>query len=181
MNLKTAFAVLAAAFAAAALEAKDQYDIRPGESSSAALTAVEWQATNATRLAAATTPEALAAHVATAEAAATLLEKVKGAYHTDPLDAHVIGAVSQYVMTLKGGFSLAFWKSSVAPERRLWAAALLKRAEDASDAYVKQFCIDQLRWCGLKCQAAAIAAIGEKSSDKGVKDLAYIASKELSR
>ena len=41
MNLKTAFAVLAAAFAAAALEAKDQYDIRPGESSSAALTAVE--------------------------------------------------------------------------------------------------------------------------------------------
>ena len=76
MNLKTAFAVLAAAFAAAALEAKDQYDIRPGESSSAALTAVEWQATNATQLAAATTPEALAAHVATAEAAATPLEKV---------------------------------------------------------------------------------------------------------
>ena len=67
MNLKTAFAVLAAAFAAAALEAKDQYDIRPGESSSAALTAVEWQATNATRLAAATTPEALSAHVATAD------------------------------------------------------------------------------------------------------------------
>ena len=30
-------------------------------------------------------------------------------------------------------------------------------------------------------QAAAIAAIGEKSSDKGVKDLAYIASKELSK
>ena len=58
MNLKTAFAVLAAA----ALEAKDQYDIRPGESSSAALTAVEWQATNATKLAAATAPEALAAH-----------------------------------------------------------------------------------------------------------------------
>ena len=165
MNLKTAFAVLAAAFAAAALEAKDQYDIRPGESSSAALTAVEWQATNATRLAAATTTEALAAHVATAEAAAALLEKVKGAYHTDPLDAHVNGAVSQ----------------SVAPERELWSAALLKRAEDASDAYVQQFCIDQLRWCGLKCQAAAIAAIGEKSSDKGVKDLAYIASKELSR
>ena len=93
----------------------------------------------------------------------------------------MIGAVSQYVMTLKGGFSLAFWKTSVAPERELWSAALLKRAEDASDAYVQQFCIDQLRWCGLKCQAAAIAAIGEKSSDKGVKDLAYIASKELSR
>ena len=181
MNLKTAFAVLAAAFAAATLEAKDQYDIRPGESSSAALTAVEWQATNATKLAAATAPEALAAHVATADAAAALLEKVKGAYHTDPLDAHVIGAVSQYVMTLKGGFSLAFWKPSVAPERELWSAALLKRAEAATDAYVQQFCIDQVRWCGLKCQAAAIAAIGEQSSDRGVKDLAYIASKELSR
>ena len=73
------------------------------------------------------------------------------------------------------------YDTSVAPERELWSAALLKRAEDASDAYVQQFCIDQLRWCGLKCQAAAIAAIGEKSSDKGVKDLAYIASKELSR
>ena len=112
---------------------------------------------------------------------AALLEKVKGAYHTDPLDAHVIGAVSQYVMTLKGGFSLAFWKPSVAPERELWSAALLKRAEDADDPYVKQFCLDQLRWCGLNCQAAAVAAIGEQSSDKGVKDLAYIASKELSR
>ena len=63
MNLKTAFAVLAAAFAVATVDAKGQYDIRPGESSSEALTAVEWQSTNAAALAAATTPAALAAHV----------------------------------------------------------------------------------------------------------------------
>ena len=181
MNAKSAMVPVIAVLAAFAASAKDQYDIRPGESSSAALTAVEWQATNATALAAATTPEALAAHVASAEAAAALLEKVNGAYRTDPLDAHVIGAVGQYVMTLKSGWKLAFWKPSFAPERELWAAALLKRAEDADDPYVKQFCLDQLRWCGLKCQAAAIAAIGEQSSDKGVKDLAFIASKELSR
>lgn len=181
MNVKTAMVSALAVVAAFAVAAKDQYDIRPGESSSAALTAVEWQATNSTVLAAATAPEALAAHVASVEAATALLEKVKGAYHTDPLDAHVIGAVGQYVMTLKGGWKLAFWKPSIAPERELWTAALLKRAEDADDPYVKQFCLDQLRWCGLKCQAAAVAAIGEQSSDKGVKDLAYIASKELSR
>ena len=106
---------------------------------------------------------------------------MKGAYHTDPLDAHVIGAVSQYVMTIKCSSGMCFFRSSDVPERKLWAAALLKRAEEAEDPYVKQFCLDQLRWCGLKSQAAAVAAIGEKSSDKGVKDLAYIASKELSR
>ena len=143
--------------------------------------AVEWHNTNRVALDAKASDDAVAAFAEDADAAKALLAKVKGAYATDPMVAVQVAAVSQYVMTLKGGFSLAFWKTSVAPERELWSAALLKRAEDASDAYVQQFCIDQLRWCGLKCQAAAIAAIGEKSSDKGVKDLAYIASKELSR
>ena len=170
--------VLAFAIAAGA---KDQYDIRPSETAEKAPTAAEWQQANRDALAAETAPEKLAAFVASPEAAAALLAKVKPAYATDPMDAMRIAAVTQYVMARKGGAWWQFWAPSMPAERRVWMDALLKTAEGAKDAYVCEFCLDQLRWCGCKCQVPAIAAIGAKSSDKGVKDLVSIATKELSK
>lgn len=161
--------------------AKDQYDIRPSETAEKAPTAAEWQQANRDALAAATAPEKLAAFVATPEAAEALLAKVKPAYATEPMDAMRVAAVTQYVMSLKGGAWWQFWAPSMPAGRRVWIGALLKAAEDAKDAYVCEFCLDQLRWCGCKCQVPAIAAIGAKSSDKGVKDVAAIAVKELSK
>lgn len=183
MKVKVLASVILAAAVAVAAEKKDVYDIRPDAKVSGAPTAAEWQGVkaNASALAAATAPCSLSSHVATAEAADALAGKIRGAYLTDPLDAHVIGAVTQYVMMQKGAPWWKFWESSVAPERALWTASLLKRAASAKDSYVTQFCIDQLRWCATPSQAAEIAAIADKSSDKGVKSVAEMAVRELTK
>jgi len=153
--------------------AKDQYDIRPEATADKAPSSAEWQQSNAAAIKAETAPAKLAAFVATPAAAEALLAKVKPAYATDPMDAVRIAAVTQLTMCPKCDKAPA--------ARKLWTAALLKRAQTATDAYVVEFCLDQLRWCGFKEQVPAIVAIGAKASDKGVKDLASIAVKELAK
>ena len=74
-----------------------------------------------------------------------------------------------------------FWAPQVSAERARWIAALVKTAKNAKDAYVAQFCIDQLRWCATKDQIADIKAIAAKFSDKGVSSIAEMAVKELAR
>ena len=135
----------------------------------AAPDAVAWQNKNNDAIAAATCDEALAAVVKDEAAADRLLAEVKGAYLTDPMVATKIAAVSQYVM-----------KKTCCREkaRKIWTEALLRRAAGSNDAYVSQFCIDQLRWCGYSSQAKALRALA-KGKQKEVFCIAEMAAKEL--
>ena len=101
--------------------------------------AYEWQSAHEAEVAAATTPETLAAFVADEAAALKLLGGVKGAYATDPLLATQVAAVTQLVMT--PGCAKA------AAARPIWVAALEKTQAAATDDYVRSFCAQQLRLC----------------------------------
>ena len=59
--------------------------------------------------------------------------------------------------------------------------ALVATAEEAKDAYVKQLCLDQLRWCGCDCPClvSRIRALAAKSGDKAVADFAQVVVREL--
>ena len=59
--------------------------------------------------------------------------------------------------------------------------ALVATAEEAKDAYVEQFCLDQLRWCGCDCPClvSRIRALAAKSGDKAVADFAQVVVREL--
>ena len=142
---------------------------KPGDPSIA-----EWQKANEAAVAAATTPEALKAHVKDAAAAKALLGKVKGAYASDPMVLTVAAAVSQQVM-----------KPCACPKqascRALWSAALLDTATQSKDVYVQMFCLEQLRWCGLPCQAEKLSAFAEVAADKSVKDFADWVARELAK
>lgn len=182
--MKTRFftsAILAAAFVLS-VSAKDVYDIRPDAKVQGAPTAAEWQDVkeNAAALAAATAEDKLAAHVSSAESAEALAGKARGAYYINVIDAHVIAAVTQYVMKDNTPWWM-FWASDVSAERARWIAALIKMAMNAKDAYVAQFCIDQLRWCATKNEIPAIKEIAAKFSDKGVSSIAEMAVKELAK
>lgn len=182
--MKTRFftsAILAAAFVLS-VSAKDVYDIRPDAKVQGAPTAAEWQDVkeNAAALAAATAEDKLAAHVSSAESAEALAGKARGAYYINVIDAHVIAAVTQYVMKDNTPWWM-FWASDVSAERARWIAALIKTAMNAKDAYVAQFCIDQLRWCATKDEIPAIKEIAAKFSDKGVSSIAEMAVKELAK
>jgi hypothetical protein len=184
MKMKTRFftsAILAAAFVLS-VSAKDVYDIRPDAKVQGAPTAAEWQDVkeNAAALAAATAEDKLAAHVSSAESAEALAGKARGAYYINVIDAHVIAAVTQYVMKDNTPWWM-FWASDVSAERARWIAALVKTAMNAKDAYVAQFCIDQLRWCATKDEIPAIKEIAAKFSDKGVSSIAEMAVKELAK
>ena len=136
--------------------------------------AAEWQKANEAAIKAATTPEALKAHLKDAAAAKALLGKVKGAYASDPMALTVAAAVSQHVM-----------KPCKCPKqatcRALWSAALLDTAAQSKDVYVQMFCLEQLRWCGLPCQAEKVSALAEVAADKSVKDFADWVARELAR
>ena len=136
--------------------------------------AAEWQKANEAAIKAATTPEALKAHVKDAAAAKALLGKVKGAYASDPMVLTVAAAVSQQVM-----------KPCKCPKqatyRALWTAALLDTATQSKDVYVQMFCLDQLRWCGLPCQAEKLSAFADVAADKSVKDFADWVARELAK
>lgn len=136
--------------------------------------AVEWQKMNDAAIKAATAPEALKAHVKDAIAAKALLGKVKGAYASDPIVLTVAAAVTQQVM-----------KPCKCPKRascrELWSAALLETATQSEDAYVQMFCLDQLRWCGLPCQAEKVGAFAGVASDKSVSDFAAWVARELAK
>ena len=159
---------------------KSVYDIRPADKDAKYPTAVVWSAQNDEALAAATTEDVLAGFAESDEAAAALLGKVRGAYASDPIAITQVAAVSQWVMQ-EDPCWLFFWKPSRSAGRKVWVKALLSRAEGADDGYIKTFCLDQLRWCAPKCPCVKerIAAIGAKSGDKAVKDMADLVLKEL--
>ena len=162
-------AVLAAATCFAAGKKKDAYDIKPGAAKASDAPAAEkWQAQNRAKLADATKDEALAAFVKDAASASALLAEVKTGFQTNPVKAFQIAAVTQYVM-LPGKEG-----------RALWTGQLLAFAEKAEQPDVKMFYIDQLRWCGLKAQAAKVVEIGKASGKKCVQEFAEQVATELS-
>jgi len=169
-------------FAAVAVSApkKDAYDIRPQDKDAKYPTAVVWSAKNDDELSAATADEVLAAFVASPDAARALLAKLRGAYLTDPVAATQIAAVSQWTMRQDPCW-LCFWKPSPSAGRKIWVDALLETAEESPDAYVKTFCLDQVRWCGCKCPCVVrrVALIGVRAGDKGVKDMSDMVLSEL--
>ena len=136
--------------------------------------AVEWQKANEARIAAATTPKALADHVWDAASAEALLAKVQGAYRTDALTLTVIGAVSQYVMEALIGRPNGCQKRCSTPgaapcQRKIWNMALLSAFRKTKDEYIQTFLLDQLRWCGCKCRANDIRALKANAVSDNVK------------
>lgn len=107
------------------------------------------------------------------------VDKVKGAYLSDPLLLVRIAALTQYAMTAKP----AWWTFGFGDvkERRIWTELLIEKAASASDPYVKMFLIDQLRWCAYSDQACRIRKIADASNDKGVKSIAEIAILEVGK
>ena len=161
-------AVLAAVTCFAAGKKKDAYDIKPGAAKATDAPAAEkWQAQNKAKLADATKDEVLAAFVKDAASASALLAEVKPGFQTCPVKAFQIAAVTQYVM-LPGKAG-----------RALWTEQLLAFAEKAEQPDVKMFYIDQLRWCGLKTQAAKVVEIGKASGKKCVQEFAEQVATEL--
>ena len=161
--------VLAAVTCFAAGKKKDAYDIKPGAAKATDAPAAEkWQAQNKAKLADATKDEVLAAFVKDAASASALLAEVKPGFQTCPVKAFQIAAVTQYVM-LPGKAG-----------RALWTEQLLAFAEKAEQPDVKMFYIDQLRWCGLKTQAAKVVEIGKASGKKCVQEFAEQVATELS-
>ena len=149
----------------------------PGTASKAGDPSVaEWQKANEAAIKAATTPEALKAHLKDAAAAKALLAKVKGAYASDPMALTVAAAVSQLVMC-----PCAQKCPKNAACRAIWSAALLDTATKSSDVHVQMFCLDQLRWCGLPCQAEKVSALADVAADKSVKDFADWVAREIAR
>ena len=105
------------------------------------LAASEWEISNASLIAGATSPDEIRRQLAAGPRAMdALLASVKPGYSSDPLRMYMVGAATQYVMTPPGaGF------------RREWCAALERRAAAAERdgfADVAWICRDQLRWCG---------------------------------
>lgn len=150
---------------------KDAYDIKPAAAKPVdAPTSTDWQKAHADALAKAVAPEELASYTRSEAAAAALLWEVKTGYATKPVKAFQIGAVTQYVMTPAG-----------AAGRKVWASQLLAFAARPSDPDLKQFFLDQLRWCGCAGQAAQIRAVGAAAGDKGVKDFAEQVAAELDK
>ena len=162
-------AVLAVATCFAAGKKKDAYDIKPGAAKATDAPAAEkWQAQNRAKLAEATKDEVLAAFVKDAASASALLAEVKPGFQTNPMKAFQIAAVTQYVMRPgKEG-------------RALWTEQLLAFAAKADKTDVKMFYLDQLRWCGLRAQAAKVREIGRASGEKSVVEFAEQIVSELS-
>ncbi len=101
--------------------------------------AYEWQRKNPDLVAQATTPDVLAAFVATDAAADALLAKIGTAYTGDPVALTQIAAVTQLVMCPKC--------PKAAQGRLVWTAALKRARAATNDGYVRTFCDQQLRLC----------------------------------
>lgn len=141
--------------------------------------AVEWHNTNRTALETETSEDALAAFADSEEAAKAILAKIKPAYATDSMAAVQIAAVSQYVMTAEEPSWWEFWNWFSDSPREIWTKALLDTAASATDTYVAQFCVDQLRWCAYPEQAADLCAIGKKAKCKALKQMIRMAVAEI--
>ena len=129
--------------------------------------AVEWDDANAGRMETATDEKMLAHLVRDAESARTFLLSVKGAYFTDPLVAVQASALSQFAMARGGKI------------RDVWRNALLDEVANATDTYVKMFCLDQLRWCGAADDVPRIRAICKGADDRAVLDMGEAVAGEL--
>ena len=179
---KTLFsaAVVFSAVVSVAAPKKTAYDILPRDKDAKYPTAVVWSAKNDEALSAATADEVVAGFAASEDAASALLAKVKGAYVSDPVVLTQVAAVSQWVMRPDPCW-LFFWEPSPSSGRKVWVKALLSRAANADDDYIKTFCLDQLRWCAPNCPCVIgrISEIGSKSGSKAVKDMSDIVLKEL--
>ena len=170
--------------AALCVFAKDQYDIKPEEAkANDAPTAVEWQNKNDATLKALTADDVLASFVRDEASAKALLAKVQPAYATDPMAAMQIGAVTQWVMVEDKKpwyvFGLPLVATPHSDGRKVWVKALFDTMTAATDDYVAEFCLDQLRWCGKNAQADKVLAVGQKSGSKAVNDFAAMVAKEL--
>ncbi len=152
-------------------EEKFDYDsIKPGALKGKEKPAERWQRENGKALADATSDAALAAVLASDESAAALVAKVAPAYLGEPLALAQIAAVSQFTM-----------RPGTKPEiRERWISALFARAESSKDTYVKQFCLDQLRWCADKRHASRVRALGA-AARKPVREFAAVVARELER
>ena len=178
---KMLFSVVAFAAATAFAAGEKIMDICPEATSEMAPTGVEWENANDAKLAEATSDAVLAGFVADEAAAKALLASVKGAYLTDSLVARQIAAVSQWVMLPDAWYCL-FWDGEHAAGRKVWVKALVETAEATTDSYVREFCLDQIRWCGCPCPCLVkrIRAIGAKG-DKAVADFAEFVVRELEK
>lgn len=161
-----------------------QYDIRPDEAAATdAPTAVEWQDANDSSIAALTSDSVLATVVKDEKSAVALLEKLRGAYLTDPMAALQIGAVSQWVMIEDErpwyGYVLPIHDTPHADGREIWVKALMTTLKSASDDYVMTFCLDQLRWCGYPKCADCIRAFARTARSIRVREFAEMVAKEL--
>lgn len=159
-----------AAVAMAAAADEKIMDIRPdAELAKGAPTGVDWHSKNGKALAEAVKPEVLAAIAKDAAKADALCAAVKPAYFTDPLKAHQIGAVTQYVML----------PANVGCKcRKTWAAALIKAGKAATDDYVRTFFLDQLRWCGCDKCIPAVREIAAKGGAQ-LKETGELVAREL--
>ena len=110
------------------------------------VSAADWQQKEAAAIAAATDESVLAAFVADEASAKALLDKLEGAYRSDPIVMTQVAAVTHWVMSSEP-FFLWFWEPSPAAGRKVWVAALKDMAESTTDAYVSTLCRQQLDIC----------------------------------
>jgi len=163
---KTIFACMALAACVICAKESEVMDIRPSdEAMKGAPAAEQWQARNKAALAAAVKCDVLKAIVSDAKAADALCAAVQPAYYTQPLKAFQLAAATQYVM-----------KPGADPKaRKLWVGALIKAGKAAKDVSVKQFFMDQLRWCACgKCVPAVYEIAGADANLKAFADMIAI-------
>ena len=141
--------------------------------------AVEWHAANRAELDLINDSWCRGVFAGGKDSLAKYLDAVKTAYVSDPLVLTQIAALSQYAMKAKAPWWMfGFGK---AKERVLLTSLFLERATASKDAYIQMFFIDQLRWVAFPEQAIKVKEIGEASSDKGVKSIADMAWREISK
>jgi hypothetical protein len=142
--------------------------------------AIEWHLTDRAAIDKATSPEAIEEILDDDDRIEELLAKIKPNYATDAIDAVRIAAVTQYVMEGARVSWWEFWRDDLSCERKRWAKALLKAAWKAKDDYVAEYCLDQLRWCGLDCQVPCLRSLADETKSKAVKEMASIVIDQLS-
>jgi hypothetical protein len=125
-------------------------------------TAAQWAEKNKDALGAITDTSLADTLKQGAPALEKLFAEIKSAGASDPVASIQIAALSQLVMRPAGVAS-----------RKAYADALLAAAQRAADGDVACFFLNQLRWCGLPEQAAAIQAFA-KSDKPGVAALAVM-------
>jgi hypothetical protein len=145
--------------------------------------AIAWHATDRAKIDEATAPANISAILASEEKIKALLGEIKEAYQTDELAAAKIAAISQFVM--KGAQPKSpwwkFWSSEkISIVRQSWANALIERIKSTDDNYIKEYCLDQLRWCGYAKLTPEIVEIA-KTSDKAVSDMAMIVIDQINQ